>query len=496
MSDTDKKTCPVCFTRMRMVKHVLTCPECGYKYCDHGRDNADLYSTSHTHEPNYTSYTSTTTYSSPTTSGTTYSSASQAQNAGNYSSNQSASRKKAPNTFNTSAPRSSSTTYHRPNPNLAKSAKKKWFKIVIIIYVVSFIISGVFPMVSRLAAIAFTSIDFEDATQAVPDFSDPDSSGSFGEHPIELNNGENDLIPKILCNVFDTDDWSTVTEEQIATITTLYLHQTSENTMYVFCQTNTLRTEAFSVGFDNYSSADIGIFTGLVTLDASFIHFEEGDLLNLFMLDTLSCMNTPDELLDIVPDPTALTNLSLCLPEGTDSLDGIEYFDELLILTLDASMAQVEDAALLSFLPNLSIMSYRDNGNISDCSFLQNMTALTKIQLRNLNIRDLDFLHSLSGLQYITIVGSDITDLTPLLSQKETLIELSLNEIPNLSDCSVVGELTGLTSLDLEACPQITSMEFASSLKDLKSLNIHGTSITDYSATEKMPQLTIFYSAE
>lgn len=49
-----KKTCPVCFTKMRPQNNVLVCPECGYKLCDHSYLYHDSYSTEHTHTPNYT----------------------------------------------------------------------------------------------------------------------------------------------------------------------------------------------------------------------------------------------------------------------------------------------------------------------------------------------------------------------------------------------------------------------------------------------------------
>ncbi len=49
-----QNTCPVCFTKMRESNHVLVCPECGYKLCDHSYYYHDSYSTEHTHTPNYT----------------------------------------------------------------------------------------------------------------------------------------------------------------------------------------------------------------------------------------------------------------------------------------------------------------------------------------------------------------------------------------------------------------------------------------------------------
>lgn len=49
-----KNTCPICFTKLQPRGKELVCPECGYKLCDHSYQNRDLYSTSHSHTPQYT----------------------------------------------------------------------------------------------------------------------------------------------------------------------------------------------------------------------------------------------------------------------------------------------------------------------------------------------------------------------------------------------------------------------------------------------------------
>ena len=140
----------------------------------------------------------------------------------------------------------------------------------------------------------------------------------------------------------------------------------------------------------------------------------------------------------------------------------------------------------ISFLQNLTALTSLDlhNNQISDISFLQNLAKLTSLNLHGNRISYISFLQNLTQLTSLDLSFNQIRGISSL--QNLTSLNLSFNQI---SDISFLQNLSGLTSLDLSH-NQISDISFLQNLTELTSLDLSHNQISDISFLQDLTQLT------
>lgn len=486
MSDNDKNTCPVCFTKMRNINKVLTCPECGYKYCDHSRDLQNMFDTTHTHAPNYTTYTNNTTSN-------TYSA--------NNRTSQTSSRTTQTTTQSTyNAPK---TTYTNTSSGQKSTNKNvgKIVKIIVIIYLLAmFCPVGCSVLFATLGVIGeMADSDNTPEIHITSDLVEEDVAVDMllaemdADAPIELESKDGEFFPELLKHIFDVDSVDEITYEDISTISYLEIDSyNNDGSVYAYYN--------YDDGFGNfeYEGSDVNIkdlevFFALEQLYSPYVKYEDGDLENLRLLTNLTCNNTPAELVDVL-DPTQLDDLSLMLPEGTSSLEGLEQFTSLKYLQIDAFDTNITDASVIAELPELFYLDYSDTGSLTDFDFLSKMPNLETLYLYAPGLTDIEFVEDLPVLEDFTLwANSYVTDLSPLDNAKDTLEWLSIAYCPCITDYSVVSELTNLNYLGIENC-EFDDLEIAKDLNLLSSLSINETNVTSLAPIKDLPELEYIYA--
>ena len=120
---------------------------------------------------------------------------------------------------------------------------------------------------------------------------------------------------------------------------------------------------------------------------------------------------------------------------------------------------------------HLRVLVLRNN-QISDISFLENLTGLTSLNLWKNKISDSSFLENLTGLRNLDLADNQISDFS-FLENLTGLSSLHLDR-NQISDISFLENLTGLTKLNLTG-NQISDISLAllRQLPDLQWLQLH-----------------------
>ncbi|AZR72907.1 hypothetical protein BBF96_05585 [Anoxybacter fermentans] len=171
--------------------------------------------------------------------------------------------------------------------------------------------------------------------------------------------------------------------------------------------------------------------------------------------------------------------------KGLDSLDAsvmeiksLKGIENLTALTrLNLSRTGISDISNLSGLTNLKYL-YLSYNEIKDITVLSNLKNLQEVNLSNNQINNVDDLVWLAGksLTVLNLGGNLISDIQKL-SKLTTLEKLMLNN-NNISDISALSLLTNLKELDL-CGNQITSISALDKLKNLEKLNLSNNQISD-----------------
>ena len=148
----------------------------------------------------------------------------------------------------------------------------------------------------------------------------------------------------------------------------------------------------------------------------------------------------------------------------------------------------------IRFLENLTRLQFLDirNNQISDIRFLENLTELQSLDLSYNQISDIRFLENLTDLQSLYLGSNKITDIRFLerLTGLKSL-DLASNKI---SDIRSLERLTGLQSLDL-ASNKITNICSLENLTRLQSLDLFYNQISDIRFLENLTDLQSLYLA-
>ena len=172
----------------------------------------------------------------------------------------------------------------------------------------------------------------------------------------------------------------------------------------------------------------------------------------------------------------------------------IMYSDVYQITELDLSTDSGESEKIrdISALENLTALTDLDltYNEISDISPLSSLTGLTSLNLNYNEIDDISPLSSLTTLTSLNLNYNKIDDISPL-SSLPSLTDLDMGR-NRISDISPLSSLPGLTSLYLEY-NEIDDISPLSSLTGLTSLYLGGNQISDISTLSSLPALTELY---
>ena len=132
---------------------------------------------------------------------------------------------------------------------------------------------------------------------------------------------------------------------------------------------------------------------------------------------------------------------------------------------------------------------YLSNNQISDISFLKELTGLQSLDLSNNQISDISFLKELTGLQSLDLSRNQISDIS-FLKELTGLqyLYLRFNRIDNIS---FFNGLKRLQSLDISN-NKISDISFLKALTVLQSLYIYNNQISDITPLKSIVESSLF----
>ncbi len=347
-----------------------------------------------------------------------------------------------------------------------------------------------------------------DITQYLPknyDSFDTKDSNSIS-YPTENSEG----IIKALELLFNKEI-SEITEEELASITSLDFYYQDYNYKKVRCEMNIgdeSVVEELSLGDISMYDSDFSIFPNLTSLYMGY-----GDIASLDGLTHLTNLSTdltPFEIAELI-NPAQITSLTLNDLFFSSDFSGIEEFTNLVSLSFDAY--HVESFDILPELKNLKALTIEDAQNVTSLRILYNMPQLEYLHLDCEGLRDIGFVSNMPNLSNLTVWYSELKDISVLANCKDTLTTLDLRYNYELHDYDVVSDLTNLESLSLYVVydfeepieiPQLSNMPNLTHLMlgnfdelsglagapELQSLALHDVYVYDMSTLASLQNLT------
>lgn len=498
-----KITCPVCMTKMRSIGHDQVCPECGYKYC--GKTTPYTYD-GHDHNQ-YQTYSQKTTYTGSTqpAGGQRYQNT--AQGSPQTSQNSAPKYQNLPQNNQRSA-QPSHTSGSSQQPKKASLDKRLWI-------VFGIVIMSIFTTFAVPLLILFFGI-LEARNQEFPNFQDlPSESTPYSQvsepsreteperaivdfsvlDPFGLNDPshqKNTYLQQFVCSVF-SKEIGEVTAEDCGSIRQLYFYPASaDGSLTVSCVLQNSTYNEFTAPLSAFDTSEFRAFYNIERLDIAALDgptLNPGDLDGLNLLTSLVCANSPEELAEILP-PLQLISLTICQPDSPLSLNGIEEFRNLTLLSVTAGM--LEDADRLAKLQGLYNLTLSDTGYLSDFAFLSSLNNLRHLELNCPSLSDISFLQGTPQMATLSVFSSPgLTDLSPL-ENCPLLDSLYLSEDTGIQDFAPIGKLTNLTQLFLSDCG-LEDLEWITGLEKLRALVIPDNKVTSLSPLSGLPELTQVY---
>lgn len=197
---------------------------------------------------------------------------------------------------------------------------------------------------------------------------------------------------------------------------------------------------------DGMDMADLACFTNLEWINIPDVSLSRGDLDGLDHLYGVITDNTIQEYLDIIPSPDNIYVLSIKDTHSKSSLAGIESFSNLEYLMVD--YVSLADISALTQLPFLHALELKNCERLKDFSPLKSLTNMESLSITSSQLDSIEFVQNMPDLTSLTIRESSIESVDSLI-YCPNLTYLSLVNNINVTDYSVVGELTQLVELDL-----------------------------------------------
>ena len=268
-----------------------------------------------------------------------------------------------------------------------------------------------------------------------------EASGTYAGLP------ESEIWRQFISQVFDKD-YSKISADELAQIISLKLYD-SDNYYQVieYMLANGESGKFFYNHTASMNTSDLHCFPNLETLDLGRDELNRGDLDGLRQLQELHCGNALSEL-SVITDPTQLQSLYLSMNVFNDSLGGIETFSNLTHLSVDGNW-YLTDISALSKLESLTSLEIIDGDTVDSFKVLYDMPWLEKLSIDSQKLRDIGFVSDMPRLTELTIQNSEVKKTDALADCKDTLTKLNLSHNYQMSDYTIVSEMTHLTDLTL-----------------------------------------------
>lgn len=234
--------------------------------------------------------------------------------------------------------------------------------------------------------------------------------------------------------------------------------------------TVTSRVQTMMYGEDcEMALSDLASFPGLewISVDGKL---EPGDLDGLENLFAVYAQNTLEELALCLPYPEKITELGVGEDGHKKDLEGIGAFPNLQYFSVENP--DLEDISALSAYPDLEGLMIERGDALQDYSPLEHLTKLKWLKLDSGQLENADFLVRMPELTSLRIAGSKMTNLDPLRACGK-LTFLALENNPEMTDYSVVGQLYNLEELVLETAHGVGLPSFEQ-LSSLGRLSLKG----------------------
>ena len=263
----------------------------------------------------------------------------------------------------------------------------------------------------------------------------------------------------------------------------------------IFLDGNKVTFTAYNIEGNNYfklrdigEAFDFGVYW-FGTLSTILIDVSQGIEINLnnqgITSELLAQMIEKREI------PTGVTHLSL----SDNSITDISVLSRLTDLTmLDLWSNQVSDISPLSSLTGLTELELWGN-QVNDIAPIGKLTELVRLSLEDVYGADLSLLSNCENLLFLGLGSGQISDFSPL-STLTKLKHLHLWGVAQLSDCSILGKLTNLESLTVNAASitDFAALGYLTNLTylDLQLLNISDVSLLPLDRLTKLTELFLW----
>jgi len=456
-------------TKMREVNHEKICPVCGYKYCDHSYDGNIYDNDNHTHS-NYT--TASTGYTSYTKD---YDDNSKYASSDTYRTTVTTSSAK------TTAPASSASRNAK-----AKQGAKKFTKIYVRLIILMVIIQLIRALFAQTDLLNWLRSEFlgEDTNSSY--YEEEVYSDSEYAIPLMNTSSKGQLMNDFFSAVFGTD-LSSASQDQLDSVVALQIYSGNAEGCTIINYELEDGTNDYLEFASYLNPKDLSYFRELEYLCIPSVHLETGDLGLMPKLYYISSANSPEELADILSNPSNISTMEIYLCNSTNSLRGLESFENLSSFFANgAGLTDIDSLTMPKSLQYVGLVC----GSVTNFSCLEELTDLAQLQLFG-NVTDIRFVENMPELTYLYLNSCSVKDITPIVSC-EKLYLFGIEEDPYLYNCDALAALQDLMYVYLSNTG-ISDLSFARNLTYLNSLYIDNTGVKDLSPLANLQNLDYIY---
>ena len=277
---------------------------------------------------------------------------------------------------------------------------------------------------------------------------------------------KSDFFEQIVQNIWGKE-CGAVSGEEYAQLTSIQISQAEKSVSF---QLNHGVVQTMMYGEDcEMALSDLASFPGLewISVDGTL---EPGNLDGLENLFGVYAQNTLEELAGCLPCPEKITELGVEEDGHKKDLEGIGAFPNLQYFSV--ANPDLEDISALCAYPDLEGLMIERGDALQDYSPLEHLTKLKWLKINSGQLKDADFLVRMPELTSLRIAGSKMTDLETLRACGK-LTFLALENNPDMTDYSVVGQMYNLEELVLETAHGIELPSFKG-LASLERLSLKG----------------------
>lgn len=337
---------------------------------------------------------------------------------------------------------------------------------------------AVISVITTLLAIGFS---FFSAIFPLIKFSFPhvQDTASYAEYASETDAPqsarllpESEFFQTVSSKIFEKD-FSEITPDDLGSVTQLRLFYDADNRRCFSYVLSNGTNAAFYAPQDAYADmADLSCFPNVTSLTLEYGSAFSSDLTALTELTDIASDLSLSELEEGISCPEKIRSITILHSLFMDSLDGAASFPNLVSLSADCSY--VKDISGLTSLPGLQELSITSGDYIEDFDPLYELNALQALSIDSEALDDIGFVDAMPHLTFLSIEDAgSLQSIDALAACKDTLKCLYFDNTWELSDYSVVEQLTNLTDLGLFVSYD-TPLPDLGGLSELNALNLYG----------------------